>query len=128
MDLEQERNERIARALERLGRFDKTWAEMFRGYVLDGMYTREVLDQRSRELCAVAALTVLDRPGPLKDHIKGALRNGARVEEVIEVIVQCSVYGGFPVALGGLTHLEAVLAELGIPLPGDAPANQSEQS
>ncbi len=120
MDLEQERNERIARALERLGRFNASWAEMFRSYVLDGMYTREVLDQRTRELCAVAALTVLDRPGPLKDHIKGALRNGARVEEVVEVIVQCSVYGGFPVTMSGLTHLEAVLAELNLPLPGDA--------
>jgi 4-carboxymuconolactone decarboxylase len=117
MDLERERQERIEAALTRLRRFDASWAEMFRQYVLDGMYVREVLSQRDRELCAVAALTVLDRPGPLKDHIKGALRNGAEVREVVEVIVQTSVYGGFPTALSGLTHLEAVLGELGMELP-----------
>jgi 4-carboxymuconolactone decarboxylase len=120
MDLEQERQQRVARALERFSRFDASWAQMFRAYVLDGMYTREVLDQRTRELCAVAALTVLDRPPQLKDHIKGALRNGASIQEVIEAILQTSVYGGFPTALGALGHLEAVLDELGLELPGQA--------
>lgn len=119
MDLDQERQERIEAAMTRLRRFDASWAEMFRGYVLDGMYTREVLSQRVRELCAIASLTVLDRPGPLRDHIKGAIRHGAEVQEIVEVIVQTSVYGGFPTALGGLTQLETVLAELEMDLPGD---------
>jgi 4-carboxymuconolactone decarboxylase len=114
MDLAEERRARIEKALQRLGRFDASWAEMFREYVLDGMYERNVIDQKTRELCAVSALTVLDRPGPLKDHIKGAIRNGAAVQEVIEVIAQSSVYGGFPTALAALVHLEAVLEELGL--------------
>jgi 4-carboxymuconolactone decarboxylase len=50
------------------------------------------------------------------DHIKGAIRQGAEVQEIIEVILQVSVYGGFPVALAGLRALEETLAELGIEL------------
>ena len=115
-DLENERNARIKKALERLSRFDASWADMFNDYVLQGMYEREVIDQKTRELCAIAALAALDRKGPLMDHIKGAIRQGATVKEVTEVIVQVSVYGGFPVALSGLRALEEVLEELGIAL------------
>ena len=117
VDLTAERTARIDRALARLRRFDPSWAELFRSYVLDGMYERTVIPQQTRELCAVAALAALDRPGPLRDHIKGALRHGATPAEVTEVITQVSVYGGFPVALAALTALEDVLGELGLALP-----------
>ena len=113
-DLEQERAARIAAALADLRALDASWTDLFQHYVLDGMYRREVVDQRTRELCAVSALTVLDRPGPLADHIKGALRQGAKVAEVLEVIQQSSVYGGFPTALAGIRVLRAVCDELGI--------------
>jgi 4-carboxymuconolactone decarboxylase len=113
-DLEQERAKRIAAALDDLRALDASWTDLFQHYVLDGMYRRDVVDQRTRELCAVSALTVLDRPGPLADHIKGALRQGAQVAEVLEVIQQSSVYGGFPTALAGIRTLRAVCEELGI--------------
>lgn len=113
-DLEQERAARIAAALADLRALDTDWTDLFQHYVLDGMYRREVIDQRTRELCAVSALTVLDRPGPLADHIKGALRQGAVVAEVLEVIQQSSIYGGFPTALAGIRTLRAVCEELGI--------------
>lgn len=116
MNLENERNLRIEKALERLRKFDESWADLFKDYVLEGMYEREEIDQKTRELCAIAALTALDRKPPLMDHIKGAIRQGAEVQEIIEVILQVSVYGGFPVALAGLRALEETLAELGIEL------------
>ena len=113
-DLSAERTARVEAALSRLRRLDSVWADMFRDYVLEGMYTRDVLDHRTRELCAVAALTVLGRPGPLRDHIKGALRHGATTSEVLEAILQASVYGGFPTTFAALGDFEGVLEELGI--------------
>jgi 4-carboxymuconolactone decarboxylase len=114
IDLENERKLRIEKALVRLRKFDESWADLFNDYVLEGMYEREVIDQKTRELCAIAALTALDRKPPLMDHIKGAIRQGAEVQEIIEVILQVSIYGGFPVALAGLRVLEDTLAELGL--------------
>jgi 4-carboxymuconolactone decarboxylase len=38
----------------------------------------------------------------LKVHLHGALNNGATRQEVIEVILQMTVYAGFPVALNAL--------------------------
>jgi len=113
VDLDSERAQRIQKALMSLRELDPEWAELFRVYVLDGMYVRNVIDQKTRELCAVAALTVLDRQGPLKDHIKGAFRQGATKQEVVEVIFQASVYGGFPVTLAAITSYRQVLAEIG---------------
>ena len=43
------------------------------------LYTRDVLDDKTRELCTVAALTVQGFALPeLKVHVKGALNCGAR--------------------------------------------------
>ena len=52
---------------------DPKWHELFQDYVERGMYRREVLDQKTRELCAVAALTVLNQQGALGRHMLSAL-------------------------------------------------------
>jgi alkylhydroperoxidase/carboxymuconolactone decarboxylase family protein YurZ len=66
------------------------------------LYTRDVLSQKQRELCAVAALCVLERKNELKSHIIAALRTGASKKEVAEVLFQMAVYGGVPVSIEGL--------------------------
>ena len=51
----------------------------------------------------MAGLSVLNRTNELKSHIIAALRAGASQEEITEVILQMSTYGGMPVCLEGLT-------------------------
>jgi 4-carboxymuconolactone decarboxylase len=73
------------------------------------LYTREVLDAMTRELCTVAALTVQGFALPqLKLHVEAALRCGASREEVVEVITQMIAYGGFPAATNALMTAKAV--------------------
>ena len=71
-------------------------------YCFGAYYCRPELDIKSRELCTVAALTVLGRWPQLQSHIGGALRVGATKEEVTEVVLQMQNYCGWPVALTGL--------------------------
>jgi len=71
-------------------------------HVFGNLYARDVLTQRERELCAVAALCVLNRANELRSHIIAAIRTGATKAEVSEVILQMSTYGGMPVCLEGL--------------------------
>jgi 4-carboxymuconolactone decarboxylase len=96
---------------------DPQWHELFSGYVHHGMYQRDVLDQKTRELCAVAALTVLNQQGPLGRHVLSALDYGATLDEVIEVILQMSVYGGFPATQAALATLRQTLQEVGEEAP-----------
>jgi 4-carboxymuconolactone decarboxylase len=77
------------------------------------LYSRTVLTQRQRELCAVAALTVLARSDELYAHVHAALNVGATRREVAEVIFQQVTYGGMPVVAEGLRVLRRVLEERG---------------
>jgi 4-carboxymuconolactone decarboxylase len=90
-------------------RVDADWARIITGFVIDGMYSREVLPTSTRELCAVAALTVLQRKEELAAHIRIALASNPPAQ-VREVILQMAVYGGVPVALDGLRTFEALTA------------------
>jgi 4-carboxymuconolactone decarboxylase len=76
------------------------------------IYSRPQLDLKSREIAVVAALTALgNSPQQLKVHINGALNVGCTREEIVEVIMQMSVYAGFPAALNGLFVAKEVFRE-----------------
>ena len=73
------------------------------------LYTRDVLDDRVRELCTVAALTVQGFSSPqLKLHIEAALNCGVSREEVVEIITQMIAYAGFPAATNALLAAKEV--------------------
>ena len=76
------------------------------GHIFGNLYARDVLTQRERELCAVAGLCVLNRTNELRSHMIAALRAGATKEEVAEVILQMSTYGGMPICIEGLALLQ----------------------
>ncbi|VEF24085.1 4-carboxymuconolactone decarboxylase [Shewanella baltica] len=81
-------------------------------YPFGDIYQREGLDLKTRELVTVAALTALGHCQPqLNVHINGALNVGCVPQEIVEVILQMSVYAGFPAALNGMFVAKAVFAE-----------------
>ena len=81
-------------------------------YPFGDIYQREGLDLKTRELVTVAALTALAHCQPqLNVHINGALNVGCAPQEIVEVILQMSVYAGFPAALNGMFVAKAVFAE-----------------
>jgi 4-carboxymuconolactone decarboxylase len=94
-------------------KFDKDLARELSMFFTGKLYSREVISQKQRELCAVAALTVLDRGPELRAHLHAALNVGATREEVAEVVFQMVTYGGMPVVVEGLQTLKAVLVERG---------------
>ena len=100
-------------------RFDKALARDLSLFFTGVLYSREVISQTQRELCAVASLTVLHRPKELHVHIHAALNVGATRQEVAEVIFQQCTYGGMPVVVDALEVYGKVLAERGEPFPGE---------
>ncbi|MCG9546077.1 carboxymuconolactone decarboxylase family protein [Vibrio sp. Isolate33] len=84
-------------------------------YPFGDIYSRPGLDLKSREIATVAALTALGNCAPqLKVHLNAALNVGCSEEEIKEVILQMSVYAGFPSALNGMFAFKEVLAERNI--------------
>ena len=75
------------------------------------IYTRTEVDLKTRELCTVAALTVLGTVPQLKDHINAALNVGNSPTEVVEIIMQMSAYCGFPKSINGVVAAKEVFEE-----------------
>ncbi len=100
-------------------RFDRALARELSLFFTGKLYSREVLSQKQRELCAVASLTSLSRPRELHAHIHAALNVGATRQEVAEVIFQQVTYGGMPVVVEALDVYARVLAERGEPFPAE---------
>ena len=94
-------------------KFDKDLARELSMFFTGTLYSREVISQKQRELCAVAALTVLNRENEVRAHIHAALNVGATRQEVAEVIFQQVTYGGMPVVVEALEVLRRVLEERG---------------
>ncbi|OOF28362.1 MULTISPECIES: carboxymuconolactone decarboxylase family protein [Salinivibrio] len=81
-------------------------------YPFGDIYSRSGLDLKSRELATVSALTAMGNCIPqLKVHLHAALNVGCSETELKEVIIQMSVYAGFPAALNGMFALKEVLSE-----------------
>ena len=63
------------------------------------------------DIAPVAALTALGNAAPqLKVHIEAGLNVGLTRDEIVEIIMQMSVYAGFPAALNGLFAAKEVFA------------------
>ena len=124
---EQELNERFERGLRKLKEIDGEAGEKvieslediapdFGRYVIEypfgDVYSREGLDLKSREIATVSALAAMGNAVPqLKVHVHGALNVGCSREEVVEIMIQMSVYAGFPAALNGIFAAEEVFRE-----------------
>ncbi|MFQ3187154.1 MAG: 4-carboxymuconolactone decarboxylase, partial [Marinomonas primoryensis] len=81
-------------------------------YPFGDIYSRPSLDLKSREIATVAALTALGNCRPqLKVHLNAALNVGCSEDEIKEVLLQMSVYAGFPSALNGMFAFKEVLQE-----------------
>jgi len=76
------------------------------------IYARPALDLRSRQLATVAALAALGAAGQLKAHLKSALRVGWSRDELVEVLMQMALYGGFPASLTALAVAKEAFAEI----------------
>ena len=79
-------------------------------YPFGDIFSRPGLDLKTRELITVAALTALGAAPQLKFHLRAALNVGCTREEIVETLIQMSVYAGFPAALNGLYAAKEVFA------------------
>lgn len=104
--------EHCRRALEQTARWDPQFGRLFQDFVYGGLYDRSVVDQRTRELAAVAACTCLNALPQLSVHTRAAVRSGAKVVEVQEIILQMAVFAGFPFVLQAMRHFDTLREDL----------------
>lgn len=96
-------------ALEKIKQISPEMARLYVEVPFTDIYSRGILDHKTRELIAVAALTCLGGAEPqLETHILGAINVGCKQDEIKEAIMQMSVFAGFPKAINSLTIADRV--------------------
>ena len=89
----------VARALGNATAFTQPIQDYITRNAWGDVWQRDGLDLKTRSLITVAMLTALGKQHELKGHVRGALNNGATVEEIQEVLLHATVYCGVPSAV-----------------------------
>lgn len=102
-------------AAEKIRRRWRALAPDFERYVLGFLageiWTRPLLDLRTRSLITIAALAAGGRQQGLELNVRMALNNGASRDEIIETLLHLAPYVGFPTAWDALTLAARVFSE-----------------
>ena len=77
----------------------------------DEIWNRDALSDRDRSLINLGMIAALNRPHEFKGHVRGALNNGVRPEEIRDVCMQVAVYCGFPAGLDSLRNAMEVIRD-----------------
>ena len=80
-------------------------------------WCRDGLDLKTRSLATLAMLTALGRAQELRGHVRGAVNNGASMQEIQEVLLHAAVYCGMPLAIDAFRSAHDVLREMGLVEP-----------
>ena len=92
-------------------RIDPHYLKLWLDFIYGEMYSRRVVDDRTRLLVMVGICLALNEPVQLENHLRGALLLGATPREVLEVILHSTAYVGMPTTVLTGRVLERILKE-----------------
>jgi alkylhydroperoxidase/carboxymuconolactone decarboxylase family protein YurZ len=101
------------KTVEQLERVDRHFLKLWLDFIYAGMYARRILDDRTRILCVIGELFVMGEFVQIENHIRNALTHGATPREVLEVILQSTIYAGMPRFVRVVALLQRILEEDG---------------
>jgi 4-carboxymuconolactone decarboxylase len=85
------------------------------GFLAGDVWTRPVLDLRTRSLITIAALAGSGRQQGLELNIRMALNNGATRDEIVETLLHLAPYIGFPASWDALTLAAQTFGQPDVP-------------
>lgn len=112
MEVDGEGGERVISSLEDIA---PDMGKYIVEFAFGDIYTREGLDLKQRQLVTIASLTTQGGCEPqLTVHINAALNVGLSPNEIIEAIIHCTPYTGFPKALNSIFVAKRVFEDRNI--------------
>ena len=94
-----------------MNELDEDYTRLWLDMIYAGMYSRGVLDDKTRTLCMIGECLALQSHPQTENHMRNALVLGATPAEILEVVWQSSQLVGMPRSLWGREILQRILAE-----------------
>ena len=101
----------VERSMSNVAPFTAPLQDWINEHAWGSTWQRGVLDKKTRSLVTMAFLIAQKSPTELKGHIRGAINNGASVEEIQEVLLHSLPYCGAPATQEAFRAALEVLAE-----------------
>lgn len=99
----------VERAFANADTFTQPLQEFITRNAWGTVWCREGLDLKTRSLLTLSMLTALGRSHEIKGHVRGAINNGATIEEIQEVLLHAAVYCGAPLAVDAFRAAQEAL-------------------
>jgi len=80
------------------GEFGKPLQHMINTYAYGDVWSRSVLPPATKSLAMIAMMAAAGHANELRVHLKGALKNGCKIEEIQEILLLLTMYCGIPAA------------------------------
>ena len=81
-------------------------------FALAEVWTRPGLSRRDRSLVVITILATLNQLNQLRSHVQGGINHGLTRTEIEEVMVQLTIYAGFPRAVDGMLAARAAFEKI----------------
>lgn len=94
-----------------IGDFAPKLVELTDTILFNDVWERPELSKRDRSLATVAALIALNRPDQLRFHLRYAVENGVKKEELIELITHLAFYSGWPNAMSAIMVAKEIFSK-----------------
>jgi 4-carboxymuconolactone decarboxylase len=107
-------DEYVTRAFSTADSFNLEFQQLVTEYCWGEVWGRTVLTDKQRSLNNLCLLAALNRPHEFKTHFRGALRNGATLDELRDTLMQIAVYAGIPAGVEAFRLGREVLEAEGI--------------
>jgi 4-carboxymuconolactone decarboxylase len=104
----------VDRAETRKTDFTADFQDFITRYAWGEIWTRPLLDRRTRSCITLTALVARGHLEELALHVRAAVRNGLSADEIKEVLLQTAVYCGVPAANSAFAVAQRVLIEDGV--------------
>jgi 4-carboxymuconolactone decarboxylase len=90
--------EAVEKRMNAFGEFGQPLQHIINAYAYGDVWSRSALPPAIKSLVMVAMMAAAGRGNELRVHLKGAVKNGCKAEEIQEVLLLLALYCGIPLA------------------------------
>ena len=102
-----------AETVVQFDRLDQNYLKLWLDYTYGGLYNRGVLTERVRLLVAIAQAVAMDEMEVVESHLKSALVHKLKPREILETLLQITVYLGTPKVTRAIRIFKKIMTKAG---------------
>ena len=107
-------SEYVDKAINKADSFNKEFQELITKYCWGEIWTKTTLTDKQRSMNNLCMLSALNKWHEFSIHFRGAIKNGCKLEELKDVLLEITVYCGVPCGVEAFRYAREIIEEDGL--------------